>query len=470
MSASPTQAEPGSFRDPAGRVYRVGDRIFRTVSAAGANGFETVWQSGILQDMAQKNRMIGASLLAAADPMREAFPSDTAHILEHPALPLITYPYEWPFRALQSAALAHIRLHQDLLDAGFTLSDASAFNMQFDGAAPLHIDALSVIPYREGMPWGGYRQFLQHFLNPLALEAKTGVSFSAFFRATLDGVSSNELSRLLPWHACLNPGLLLHVLIPSWGERRFGLHAPAPHAKPPHLSKKRCKNLLQHLYGVIEALRPYRHRVSPWLNYAATARYSVNESETKRNLVAAFVGTYHPGLLLDIGCNTGEYAVLCLKAGAGRVIGLDSDPASADAAFEKSAAGKLRFTPLVVDIANPSPAQGWRGLERESLMKRLCADAVVALAIIHHLAIGRNIPLADIVDFIVSLAPRGLIEFVEKSDPQVTELLRFREDIFPDYTLENMRTLLSRQARIVAEERVSESGRTLFQFERLPSQ
>lgn len=467
MSPLFLNADAASFRDPSGRVYRIDDRIFRLVFPAGANAFETVWASSILQKLADQKRLIRTALLPACDPVHDLFDPGIACVLTHPTFPCITYPYEWPFSALKSAAIAHLDLQLYLLDQGFVLSDASAFNMQFDGAHPVHIDVLSVLPYREGMRWAGYRQFLHQFFNPLVLESRTGVSFAPFFRATLEGVSSDDMLRLLPCHTLLRPGFLLHIVAPAWGERYFHTQRPAAAtAAADALPRTRYRGLLLHLRSVIEALQPCYKRTGGWMDYTSTTSYCAREAEIKKELVQSFIQSHRPKLLLDIGCNTGDYAALALEAGTERVIGLDSDRASADAAFRKSAAHRLRFLPLVMDITNPSPSQGWRNIERRSLTERIRADCVIALAIIHHLCIGKNIPLSEVMEFAVSLAPRGIIEFVPKSDPQVVELLRFREDIFPDYGIEAAKANLLRHARILNETRISESGRIMLEFER----
>jgi ribosomal protein L11 methylase PrmA len=465
MSSTDIHADPSSFRDPAGRVYRIDGRIIRTVSPAGKAAFEAAWKAGIFQKMVSQKRLVASVLLPPDDPVYQAFGPQAASIISHPALPMISYPYEWSFSALKSATLAHLDLHLALLSEGFTLSDASAFNMQFDGAQPLHIDILSITPYRDGMRWGGYRQFLKHFLNPLVLESKTGVSFSSFFRAGLDGVSSEELFRLLPWHHFLRPAFLLHIAIPALGERHSTLGKRASPATLSPLPQKRFIGLLQHLRSVIETLQPCRTS-SAWQGYDLTTSYSTSEVFIKQQYVREFTQARRPALLLDVGCNKGSYAALALQSGAGRVIGIDSDRPSINEAFEKSAAQKLAFTPLVVDIANPSPPQGWRAAERQSLTSRLQCDAVIALALTHHLAICQNIPLADVIAFIISLAPRGLIEFIPKSDPQIVELLRLREDIFADYHPETARASILRHANIVAELPVGAGGRIIFEYER----
>jgi len=137
-----------------------------------------------------------------------------------------------------------------------------------------------------------------------------------------------------------------------------------------------------------------------------------------------------------------------------------------ESAFARAREQNLAFQPLFFDAANPSPNQGWNEQERSGLRARKSADAVVALAFVHHLAIARNIPLDQLVDWIINLAPAGIIEFIPKSDPMVQSLLRHREDIFLDYTREAFLTHMERNASLVSTAVISASGRLLASYKR----
>lgn len=451
-------------------MFLAGERVYRTVSSLAAQDFGAVLASGVLERMTARKRLLATELLGEteASSLFEAEEGNApAHVLAHPRIPLISYPYEWSFEALRKAALAHLELQLDLLKEGFTLSDASAFNMQFDGHEPVHIDVLSVIPYVEGERWIGYHQFQRQFLNPLVLEAVTGVSFAPWYRGSLDGLSSDELVRLLPWRTLARPSLLVHAVAPALFDRRAARAEPsASKSTLGALPKGRLVSLLEHLHRIVANLRKPRNRTTPWLDYEGVNTYSGEEREAKHDAVRAFVSEVQPRLLLDIGCNTGEYAAVAIAAGANRVVGLETDRAALDAAYLRATSMDLRFQPLAIDIANPSPAQGWRGRERGAFTDRLSADALIALAVLHHMVIAGNIPLPEATDFLVAVAPKGIIEFVPKQDRQVARLLRFRQDIFSDYDIDSFRNHLGAKAGIVSEQQITESGRTLFRYER----
>jgi ribosomal protein L11 methylase PrmA len=384
-------------------------------------------------------------------------------VLEHPRLPFISHPYEWSFEALRTAGLHHLDIHLEILDAGLTLSDASAYNIQFIGTRPIFIDLLSFRPYRDGEMWGGYRQFCEQFLNPLLFCSATGLMPNAWYRGTLEGISTASLRRLLPWRAKLSRRVLLHVVAHAAleGVEPNGTQASTMPAFP----RQRLVRLLGDMRGWIASLTPKRRR-SLWSDYSATCSYSGDEREAKRAEVAEFAASTRPRRLWDMGCNTGEYSLLALEAGAERVIGWDGDAAAIDAAYLAARKADTEFTPLVSELANPSPSQGWGQAERAGMQERSDADAVMALALIHHLVFGANVPLPQAMGWIVGLAPRGLIEFVPPDDVQVRPMRARRNGIHHPYDRAAFVGALAALARIEKSTLLGPSGREMFRYDR----
>jgi ribosomal protein L11 methylase PrmA len=220
------------------------------------------------------------------------------------------------------------------------------------------------------------------------------------------------------------------------------------------------------LRSYIDGLEPADDQPSAWRDYANDNIYAAGETERKRRIVADFADQMRPKCLWDLGCNTGAYAEVAIRAGAGEVIGLDTDPQSLDRAFQRARDHTLPLIALHIDAANPSPGQGWNGAERKSLKARAACDALLALAFVHHLAIGRNIPLDWVLEWLVDLAPTGLIEFVPKDDPTVRRMLALRQDIFNDYSETAFATVLGNLARIEHVETISQSGRKVYWYDR----
>ena len=392
-----------------------------------------------------------------------------ALLLEHPRIPFISYPYEWPFGLLKRAALFHLELHQQALEEGFNLIDGTAYNVQFDNCKPVFIDTLSLRPYTEGEYWLGYRQFCEQFLNPLLLTAKLGVPFHPWFRGALEGVPVEDMASLLPFSSKCSPTVYMHVVLhgrlSSKARQHNGLVANA--SKGRHLSRRSLMGLLTSLRSLIRGLKPKGLTETPWGDYEKNHSYQFDEVAAKKAVVCSFVERMRPTALWDLGCNSGDYSEQALTAGAGRVIGFDFDPGALEAAISRVDEKKLNMLPLIMDATNPSPAQGWGQKERSGFSERANADALIALAFLHHLIIGKNIPMAQAINWVVNLAPCGVLEFVPKGDPMVQQMLASRTDIFDSYDIETFRTLLGGVAKIVREEQVSLSGRTLFQFKRM---
>ncbi len=459
--------DSGSFRDPAGHVFQVDGRILRTITQRASEDFLYLKDRPSLRSWIDAQKVIGFKEVSR----REIEVEDLAvqHIVEHPRLPFISYPYEWSFSALKAAALLHLELQLDALKEDVALSDASAYNIQFVGTRPIFIDLLSFRKYREGELWEGHQQFCDQFLNPLLLRAYVGIPHNSWFRGNLEGISTTDLSRLLPWKKKWSWNVLSHVVLPARMQKasvgEFDTDKMAA-AKERTLSRSAYNGLLIQLRDWIAKLTPHAGISTTWGQYAENTTYQSDEEANKSKFISSFVERAKPAMVWDIGCNTGAYSEVALDAGAEMVIGFDYDQDALEAAFARGRDKKLQFLPLFLDIVNPSPGQGWRHQERMSLQERASADALIALAFVHHLAIARNIPIDQVVDWVVGLAPTGVIEFVQKTDPTVRHMLALREDIFDNYTEDAFRSALEARAHIVACQTVSASGRQLYHFDR----
>jgi ribosomal protein L11 methylase PrmA len=457
------EPHPASFRDPGGRVYERDGRILRAVMPPAAADFEFVRSTGLLDALGAEGLAVPATVVPE--------PLDGArYVLEHPRLPFVSYPYEWSFPALKAAALLHLDVHLRALERGVTLSDASAYNVQFvEASRPVFIDALSFRRYREGEFWTGHRQFCEQFLNPLLLRALLGVPHNAWYRGTLEGVETGSLSRLLGLRHRLSPGVFTQVTLPAVlqssaardGSSTLGLASRAVKLPP-----GRFRGMLRRLGAWIERLTPADRGRTAWAEYGRGGHYTSDEIERKARFVERFVRATGARVVWDLGSNRGDYAKVALDAGARFVVGFDADQQALEAAFARAREERLALLPLFLDAANPSPAQGWGQGERGGLLERRNADAVLALALVHHLAIARNVPLGELVGWLVSLAPAGVVEFVPKTDAMVQRLLHLREDVFPDYTEDAFLARLDERARIVDTEAASASGRRLVWYAR----
>jgi len=460
-------ADSGSFRDPAGAVFFHEGRVFRALSAQGYASLRPVLDSGLLTRWSERGVAVGTVLVEDGrfgGEIPNGLPFEVAGILEHDLIDHVSYPYEWPFALLKKAALLHLDLQIEALDEGFSFSDSSAFNVQFDGSKPILMDVLSLRPYQEGEYWAGYRQFCEQFLNPLLLTARTGIPHCAWYRGALHGIGTQDIASVLPMSSRFSINALLHVFLHARLIRTAHRLDDVSVRRSRWLTRPALRAMLSGMRSWVVSLKPKGIGDSFWADYETRNSYAPEETHRKRDFVGAYVREVEPRKVIDIGCNSGDYSELVLANGAQSVVGYDLDHGALAAAVSRAEAKNLAFLPLFLDVSNPSPDQGWQQAERKGFAARANADGMVALALIHHMVIGSNIPLAQAVRWLSGIAPTGVIEFVPKEDPMVQGMLRNREDIFSGYSIEAFRQTLGNHADIVRETVVGESGRTLFQY------
>jgi len=359
---------------------------------------------------------------------------------------------------LKDAALLTLNTELISLKCGMQLKDASAYNVQFIRGKPILIDHLSFYPYEEGKPWVAYRQFCQHFLAPLVLASHKGDNHIKRLAIDLDGIRLNYVTDLLPWRAKFSPGLLIHLTLHGMDGRVTKSISPSGKK----ISKSMLINLIKNLRDIVERQewKPSRG----WKDYETECNYSDIATHKKAFLVEDYLRRVNAKVIADLGCNVGLYSQVASDLGC-RVIAVDKDPACIELLYKSN--DNSDILPLVVDITNPSPAIGWENTERESFLSRLKVDTIMCLALIHHLAIGNNLPLDRIASFLARICRNLLIEWIPKEDSQVQRMLKWREDIFPNYTKEGFEKTFSSKFSIIDYKQVGDTDRSLYLMERL---
>ena len=121
-----------------------------------------------------------------------------------------------------------------------------------------------------------------------------------------------------------------------------------------------------------------------------------------------------------------------------------------------------KILPLVGNLTDPSPGLGWRHRERQTLEERSRPDLILALALIHHLAIGRNVPLPELVAWFASFEADVVIEFVVAEDAMVKQLLRNRDELDFGYTQDCFEAAAAEHFVIAETERLQSGTRTIY--------
>lgn len=446
-----------SFRDPSGFVFSRGGTLYRQVNRVFADEFAACSSSGLYDALIHDRLLVphrAADLALALTP-------DAYAVIQPDRLPFISYPYEWCFGELKDAALLTLTVQARALEQGFVLRDSSAYNVQFVDGRPVFMDTLSFERYREGEPWVAYKQFCQHFLVPLLLMTSRDMRFGLLLREHLDGIPLDLGSAMLPRRSWANIPTLLHVHIHARAQRKYAETKVAAAVGTRKMAKSALVALIDNLRGAIERLK-WRPDGTQWADYVDGTNYSDAATFAKHEIVRRYVRGFNPSVVWDMGANTGVYSRVAREV-APFVVSFDIDPAAVERNYRTvQSRGETGILPLVLDFTNPSPALGWAHAERMSLVERGPADVVMALALVHHLAISNNVPLEHVAAFLAQLGKNVIIEFVAKEDSQVERLLRNRPDIFPNYTKAGFEDAFQALFEINECEQVTDSKRWLY--------
>lgn len=446
-----------SFRDPSGFLFERDGVLYRQVNQLYQPHYDQLMQSGLYERLVKAKRLIPHQEVSV-EPLQ---PELAYKVIQPERLAFISYPYEWSFSQLKDAALLTLKLQKRALEYGMWLKDASAYNIQFHQGRPVLIDTLSFERYPEGQPWVAYRQFCQHFLAPLALMAYRDVRLNQLLRVYIDGVPLDLASRLLPWHTRLNFGLSAHIHLHAAAQQRYSDKAVQPGAQQRQVSKMGLIGLIDSLENTVRKLK-WQPAGTEWGDYYDATNYTRDAFEQKKQLVDRWIEQLQPAQVWDLGANTGVFSRLASDRGI-FTVAADIDPAAVDKSYQEMRQKKETcLHPLLIDLTNPSPALGWHNQERDSLIERGPVDLVLALALVHHLAISNNVPLVDVARFFAHLGRSAIVEFVPKSDSQVQRLLSSRVDIFPNYTREGFEAAFGQFFTIRAVEAVEGSQRLLY--------
>lgn len=451
----------GSFRDPLGNVYEKDNRVFRKVDTR-YKEFCNRFLSSSFFIQNKKKEIVDTKFIKSADiGLKEDSPS--SFWLEHEKIDLITYPHEWGFETLKKAALFHLKLQKKAFEAGFMLKDASPYNIQFKTGKPIFIDLLSFEDYREGSYWIAYKQFCENFLNPLLIKYYTGVDHNQFFRGSINGIDAKLTSKMLPLSSWLSFKTISHVHIAAWAQNR--VDATSKSIKRDLKSGISSHNLIAFWESLVLFIKKLKiKKKTYWENYENNTSYKDEAALAKDELVGNFVSKHNLQTIVDLGCNTGRYSRIAFKHGAKRVIGLDVDSGAIDKANLDNELKNKDFIGLQFDLMNPSPAIGWFNSERSTLWERIPKiDGIICLALIHHICIGNNIPIAEFIKFLFSLTNNILIEFVPKADPMVSGLLANRLDIFTNYNEKSLEKEILKYAKIHNINELKGSTRKLYE-------
>jgi hypothetical protein len=436
--------------------------VVRAFTAVGAKDIEKVWKKPSIQNALASGELIESNLVS---PSSVGLNDPWVTAMTHPLIPFISYPYEWTFSMLKDAAQLQLKLTRETLADGIGLKDATPYNVQFIGSRPQFIDAGSFEKRRKGDPWYGYRQFCEMYLYPLMMQGYLGVGFQQFLRGSVNGISPDTMRKLLP-ASIRRPrkGRLTHVVLHAAAQNRFAdsdnnMKSDAAKAG---MNAQVLDATLRKLQGIVKKIS-LGDKKSTWSEYSERGHYIESSLDEKQKFVRDAVASAPRKQVWDIGCNDGVFSRIA-AAHSDYVVAMDADPLVVDRLYNTLKAEKNeQILPLYVDLTDSGGGVGWRGQERPGVFDRGRPDIVMALAVIHHMAITFHVPLASQLDMFRDLTPELIIEMPHADDPMVRKLLTNKRDgIHDDFNLENFERLLSERFDIKSKMLLAGGTRTIF--------
>lgn len=446
-----------SFRDPSGYLFRKEGILFRQINYSYKENYDSCKISGLYNELIELGLLISHEEVTV-----DCLDSDGYAIIKPVELPVISYPYEWSFSQLKEAALLTLSIQQKILSKGFSLKDASSYNIQFYNGKPIFIDTLSFEKLQPNQPWVAYKQFCQHFLAPLALMARTDITLNQLLKTNIDGVPLGLASKLLPLTTRLNLSLAIHIHLHARTQSKSA-------DKKFDTNKFKRTFSINSFYAIIDSLKTAVLKLkwepigTEWHDYYdSNNNYADNSLTYKQNIVKEFLETLNICSTWDLGANTGVFSKIAAEY-CEYVCAWDIDPACVELNYRTVIKSETKnIYPLLLDLTNPSSAIGWNHEERDSFKDRGPVDLVLALGLIHHLVISNNISLEMIALFLSEITSTLIIEFIPKSDSQVKKLLQNREDIFAKYDIENFEIIFSKYFNFLEKKPIVNTDRTLY--------
>ncbi len=446
---------PSSYRDPSGFIFEKNGVLYRQVNKVFKEHFDFFIASGCYDKLVKKD------LLIPHEKINENFSGDNDWYatLKPERVSFISYPYEWGFDMLKDAALLTLDILKESLASGMILKDATPYNIQWHKGKLVSIDSLSFEKYDETIPWIAYRQFCENFLSPLLLTHYSRMPLQEMMLAYSEGIPLAVTKSLLPWRTKFSIHTYLHIHLHT----KYSLKNPPTQAgKNTAFSKKKLLNLVSSLEGLITKLKLPVSK-STWSDYYDEASQRTNYLEHKRKIIQQWLEKIKPvATAADLGANTGEFSKL-LSAKNIQTIASDFDANCINVLYnEIKKSDEKNILPIIIDLSKPSPSIGVNNEERDSFINRTNVDLAMALALIHHLAIGKNIPLEKIADLFQRMCRYLIIEFVPKQDEKIKLMLAGKKDIYTAYTEENFLSAFNQYFTVIEKETIAGSERTIY--------
>lgn len=445
--------ENSSYKDPDAVVFIDGNKIYRKIYKPYIKTFNHLMQSGLYTKLTEEKLLIPHKIIEENDD----------YIIIEPQQLFISYPWEWCFSKIKDAALATLEIQRIALDYNMSLKDANYFNIQFCENTPMLIDTTSFEEYQENEAWIAYRQFCENFITVLSLMSESDIRLKGLILSHIEGIPLDLASKLLPFKTKFNLGIFMHIHMHAKMQNKYS--GSGKIINNTGISKEQLKIFIDNLYNTVQKFN-LSTKETEWNNYYSFTNYSEGSFEEKKRIVKDFYEKVKPDKVIDFGANTGVFSRLFTNS---IVYSLDIDELAVEQNYKTAKDNReSNIIPLVYDIANPSPSVGFENKERVDFLTRTGpVDMVSALALMHHLRISYNIPFKKQAEFFSAWGKYLVIEYVDKKDTKVENMLLNRTDVFEDYNIIKFEEDFSNFYKIIEKKTIGKDARILYLMERI---
>lgn len=461
--------DPASYTDPNGYVFWQDQQVFRRIYPDKAPFFRALLAHPAVQGLQSAGKLI---------PSRIVQDDADGLLLAHDTVWPLSYPQEWCAPMLKDAATVVLEVAATLAEAGYGLADGHPWNVLFHHGKPVFIDLGSITEAPEKLLWPAQVQFNRFCLYPLHVYAGglPELAKARLYDLAL-GIDADLALRALPMGYKLQHPLTFAKLMANQAAGRLTAKADTARESAPASASAKgpdAATLAAVRKPFFDGIRRELQSVavggagSDWARYYASCpSMAATDAAEKARVMEALFDELKPATVLDLGSNTGQYAMMAAQKGA-RVVALDQDEPTVAALYRQVREKNLDVLPLVMDLANPSPANGWCAEQRPDALARFNSDCVLMLALIHHLVFTGNNSLEQVARLAAKASRRhAIIEWVAPDDPMSLYLTRTTTKDFSFYTLDRFVAALEEAGFRVRREAPYAATRQFLVCERL---
>lgn len=407
--------EKSSYVDPNGFVFLCDGQIFRAIHEHAKDFYMDLFKKGVIDKLVKRGHLVASEIVNA--PYDVLF---SKLVLKHKRIYPVSYCVEWCPSMLKDAALATINLSLELVRDNCQLQDAYPWNILFDGTKAVHIDFTSITPTDGRLIWGAYEQYQSFFERPLQLanvgkgQIARALAFNNISGITLELFDQNVGA----FYKSLHPSMFIKSKI----DKSIQSNHHVKNKLKRFIDEKNVLITPQIRERFFQGLLRKTEKIfvnsanKVWQDYYEEIPDYIVTEKKKRN-VTQIISQVVPRSVLDIGTNTGCFAVEAAKYGA-QVIALDSNEACIEHLYRLAKEQHLNILPLVVDIVCPTPQFGFMGEQYPSIFERVKqCDLVLCLGLMHHLHIACRQSFTRIAELLARMSGKFLIfEYIDKDD------------------------------------------------------